>query len=73
MGVGHVARDKASMEALLERRPARNGIFAASGGTFSAFYGGAKQKKLFKMPKKVYNDKTKVSCGEEGTKRRRER
>ena len=60
VGLGHVARDKASVEAVLERRSERNGLFAASGGAFFAFYGHAEQKKLFKSPKMVYNNKTKA-------------
>ena len=73
MGVGDVPGVTAAVEEVLERRTASDGVSAASGGAFSAFFGVAEQKSLFKRTKMVYNNRTKVPNRTEDRKRRRER
>lgn len=67
VGLGNVARDKTAVDALLGNDPARGGVSDASRGTFSAIFGRAVQKRLFKMPKMVYNNKTKAPDSAEDT------
>ena len=73
LGPGDLARDKAPVEGIMGRRLERDRRSAASGGAFSAFFGDAEQKKLFKMPKLDYNKKAKAPDYAEDTRRRRER
>jgi hypothetical protein len=58
--MGRVPRDETAVEAFLGRDRPRRGVFAASGGGFWAISGASEQKSLFKHPKMVYNNRTKV-------------